>query len=253
MSDFLNNIVARTLNVAEVVQPRVPTLFEPLAGEQLESTIQTQHAHSNASSLETEKSEIESASETQSNQLKHGHPLIDPTEDRTRNRQVGHNFSQSRRVVMDKGDTNVASENMLEGSALNVKPADQLGQISAPVETSALQGGPLQRHPQVFDLETLSRGPKEPTVEFTQETFSDSESSASNLRHTVNAITNSTGRFPARAISSSARTPNVKIVIGRVDVRAVMPQSVTTAPPTPRPKPGLSLEDYLRQREEGKR
>jgi hypothetical protein len=245
MSDFLSNIVARTLNVAEVVQPRVPALFEPLAGEQLESPIQIQHAPRSASSLEMEKSEIASASEAQSNQLKDGHPLIDPTEDRTRNRQVGDNFSQLTRVV--------TSGIMLEGSALNVKPADQIGRISAPVETSAHQGGPLQRHPQVFDLERLSRGPREPTVEFTQETFSDSESSASNLRHTGNAITNSTGRFPARAISSSARTPNVKIVIGRVDVRAVMPQCVATAPPTPRPKPGLSLEDYLKQREEGKR
>jgi hypothetical protein len=42
--------------------------------------------------------------------------------------------------------------------------------------------------------------------------------------------------------------PTIRVTIGRVDVRAVMP-----APPVPvakpvHPRPGLSLDDYLKQR-----
>jgi len=47
--------------------------------------------------------------------------------------------------------------------------------------------------------------------------------------------------------------PAIKISIGRVDVRAIMPAGPAKAAVSTRPKPALSLESYLKQREEGKR
>jgi hypothetical protein len=42
--------------------------------------------------------------------------------------------------------------------------------------------------------------------------------------------------------------PTIKITIGRVDVKAIMPPAAAPRPARTRPKPTLSLEDYLRQR-----
>lgn len=47
--------------------------------------------------------------------------------------------------------------------------------------------------------------------------------------------------------------PPIRINIGRVDVRAIMPAAPPVVHSSPRPKPALSLESYLKQREEGKR
>jgi hypothetical protein len=60
-------------------------------------------------------------------------------------------------------------------------------------------------------------------------------------------------RFPEQSRTPSA-TPTIKVTIGRIDVRAVMPK----AEPTPvrrvvSPKPKLSLDDYLKQRSRGER
>jgi hypothetical protein len=53
--------------------------------------------------------------------------------------------------------------------------------------------------------------------------------------------------------SAEQQLPPIRINIGRVDVRAIMPAAPPVVPSSPRPKPALSLESYLKQREEGKR
>jgi hypothetical protein len=45
----------------------------------------------------------------------------------------------------------------------------------------------------------------------------------------------------------------IRISIGRVDVRAIMPAGTAKAATSVRAKPALSLDNYLKQREEGKR
>ena len=48
-------------------------------------------------------------------------------------------------------------------------------------------------------------------------------------------------------------TPTFRITIGRVEVRAISPPQPVHAPPSPRPRtPSLSLNDYLKQRNNGK-
>jgi hypothetical protein len=59
---------------------------------------------------------------------------------------------------------------------------------------------------------------------------------------------------PAEPTAAPKPTPTIKVTIGRIEVRAIMPP----APPAPRTKPArtgptLSLEDYLKQRNEGRR
>jgi hypothetical protein len=45
--------------------------------------------------------------------------------------------------------------------------------------------------------------------------------------------------------------PTIKITIGRVDVRAVMPAAATPHPAPAQRRPALSLDDYLKRREGG--
>lgn len=52
--------------------------------------------------------------------------------------------------------------------------------------------------------------------------------------------------------TQEASSPTVRITIGRVEVRAVTPEPAQPLPAA-RPEPALSLEDYLRQRDGGRR
>jgi len=54
-------------------------------------------------------------------------------------------------------------------------------------------------------------------------------------------------------VSAAPQSMPIRISIGRVDVRAIMPAGPAKATVATRAKPALSLENYLKQREEGKR
>jgi hypothetical protein len=47
-------------------------------------------------------------------------------------------------------------------------------------------------------------------------------------------------------------SPEIRVTIGRIDVRAVQPAAPVPAPP-PRPAPHLTLDDYIQQRKQGLR
>ena len=47
--------------------------------------------------------------------------------------------------------------------------------------------------------------------------------------------------------------PTIQVTIGRVEVRAVTPPAPPAKPPRPAPAPSLALDDYLKQRREGRR
>jgi hypothetical protein len=54
---------------------------------------------------------------------------------------------------------------------------------------------------------------------------------------------------PTTPITTPEPGPTIKITIGRVDVRAIMPAPPAPRPTLARPRPSLTLEDYLKQRE----
>lgn len=55
---------------------------------------------------------------------------------------------------------------------------------------------------------------------------------------------------PAESRAIPAPAPTIKVTIGRVEVRAIMPPAAAPRPARARPGPALSLEDYLKQRRE---
>lgn len=54
-------------------------------------------------------------------------------------------------------------------------------------------------------------------------------------------------------LEAPERQPTIRITIGRVEVRAVQPPPTVPARPTPNKAPALSLDDYLKQRNEARR
>ena len=223
MSDYLNNIVARTLNLADAVQPRLPQLFEqPTAFVPVE-TVQDA-AFSEAESLQTSNVPVRPT-------------LLDPIEAANRFDKI----------------------------------------VEAPVPSSVLGFETLRAQPEEkSNAATVNSKPGSPTAteSHVQDTpLIQSESSNARSRSAVEQQTTLAVRKPERTTTagrlqnisaeprmresqnqrSEVQSPTIKITIGRVDVRAIMP----TAPPAPipstRPKGALSLENYLKQREEGKR
>ncbi|EFH84853.1 hypothetical protein [Ktedonobacter racemifer] len=56
------------------------------------------------------------------------------------------------------------------------------------------------------------------------------------------------------AAEKSTSAPTIRVTIGRIEVRAVMPtKEATVGPPSTRPRPKLSLDDYLKQQNGGQR
>jgi len=60
-------------------------------------------------------------------------------------------------------------------------------------------------------------------------------------------------RNPEALPASSAPAPAIQVSIGRVEVRAIFPEPAVRSAPAPRSRPTLSLDDYLNQRNRGKR
>lgn len=53
--------------------------------------------------------------------------------------------------------------------------------------------------------------------------------------------------------NQTAKTPTIRVTIGRIDVRAVTPPQPASHPAPKQSAPSLSLNDYLKQRNEGRR
>jgi hypothetical protein len=71
--------------------------------------------------------------------------------------------------------------------------------------------------------------------------------------HHHNVSWKATEKMPLSEPLSSPPSPTIQVTIGRVEVRAVMPPAQPTQAKPTRSAPSLSLEDYLKQRNEGRK
>jgi hypothetical protein len=55
------------------------------------------------------------------------------------------------------------------------------------------------------------------------------------------------GRNPARSASEPVPLPTIRVTIGRIEVRSSAPVHPPAASPASRPRPALSLDDYLKR------
>jgi len=227
MSDYLDHLVARSLHRADIVQPRPASRFEPSGA----GTLADPAAHAEAAQEEPFFTEASSA----------GRPTAQA------------HFTSS-------AESQPARSPVAQASA---PPLDAVGrngthQPFAPAVHAVAQlqvPGPVHIN----------------SAEHPQSPAGDTPLSARRIEHgepvdaPTERVTSRTATPPPRAVSAvepparsrSALTspqetaPVIRISIGRVDVRAVMPAPAAPRSPA-RPAPSLSLEDYLKP-DEGKR
>lgn len=246
MSNYLNNIVGRTLGVAAVVQPRLPQLFESsnysesLAPD-LSAEVEAQPRTNGESSAPIHEQIV-----TESNIAKSSGTIA----------QVDLESAQS--------PATIASVEVRPTVPLTFRTLDQLSEhlplVSAERDDSSVHStrdtyvpAPLSKQHKAAPHETQSQilPPPSPAQQFRKirvETVRPVKRESSSV--TRSALTSQ----PSIALPIVEQPPTaIKVTIGRVDVRAIMPPSVPSRTLPSRPKPALSLENYLKEREQGKR
>ncbi|HSS22529.1 MAG TPA: hypothetical protein VLL54_20830 [Pyrinomonadaceae bacterium] len=245
MSDYLNNIVARSLGIAEAVQPRVPQLFEqPVAhtGPALEA--ETLSGPSDRSGKISGMSgsrmaPVESASSLTRFETAKTRQEVMPW--RAENSAL---FSASPVPTVAAIETSLPTTDDPRGIKVNATViAEPATQQAGPRSGSALQ----QTEPAPSVTPAVQPSPtivSTSAVELPGTTTSAANPQTGAPRPILLALAND---------QSEQSVPAVRITIGRVEVRAIMPPVPTPARTHSRPGPALSLESYLKQREEGKR
>lgn len=235
MSDYLNSIVLRSLNLATVVQPRVPQLFEEAPAPRPDTPQPA--IISNATDVRDEVSQVSATPPSQQN--------------------AAHST-----VILEAAKT-----------AGEIQPPPQ-PPFAVPSFTTAPQVSDATP-PSLIPSESpeTSQPPHIPAANVRTQTPADAEHATSTIRPAVgtheeqqhlllSAARATANKAPIQSQLSPAFAPNItaapqstpiRISIGRVDVRAIMPAAPAKATAATRAKPALSLENYLKQREEGKR
>jgi hypothetical protein len=230
MSDYLNNIVMRSLNLATVVQPRVPQLFEEApAPAPLPDASQQSHIVINAPE---ELPKVSSA------------PTVQQTPSRSRVEETAEiePGTQPSRSLPEPGPGPKASDVTPVGLITSARPVAQSPETPGPASNM------IQTDTDRAAASTI--GPLWQNATFTAPDQNPLMTPHPPIQPQL---------FPAmpasspRNVSATPQALPIRISIGRVDVRAIMPASPAKAAVSTRSKPALSLESYLKQREEGKR
>jgi hypothetical protein len=211
MNDYLINLIARSLDRAPAIQPRVPSVFEPseLGSEQSSVDASNPTGRHSAADVMT------------SAQRKSGEPLaqrrrsvLEPHTAMTDMRRPPNNapvIQPSRGQVIASGhETNLSTDRGI--SEASPRPLSE-----SPRSSSELIHATQPRPP--------VRPPVMPTHEL---------SIGTSLQHT-----------------NTTPAPLIRVTIGRIDVRAVLPPA---QPPrrTTSTRPKLTLDEYLKQRNGGR-
>lgn len=288
MSDYLDNLIAKSLALAEVVQPRPLSLFEPLPS--VSGLLAPDH-----SSLEQAARSAELSASPE--------PLIDraapsaPNAELSENPPAGHREPQSgppsqRPVqVIDRSPSQSTPQMIPLQPVMPAPVAGDAGKRADRSENAAPAGQQtVDSHPAVSEHVSL-RVVLHATTPADRQSTATPEAIPLIPAHTAapeHAMTLPESIVPAppshtllvaqltttprpgesqdRGSPLSDRAepipyapeaeretaPTIKITIGRVDVRAVMPERPAPRAPPERRNPALSLEEYLKQRSVGK-
>ena len=315
MSDYLENLAAKALNLIEGIQPRVASLFEPpsAAGRPIPARLSANEEaapgepFSSAPSFEAPLSTQESFSNAWPSRPPTrglGRPAAtrpqQPTgmTDTSMDQPPGHWVNRQPSPLLPSQVVDTASGQLPVQPGPN--PTRTISTATPATSSSPGAARPFDAktaqpsHPDTSILvpvtagQETAAGPSTPTAK--QESLSTLEQIISravderavlfdvpqskNITHpesvSDHAIRSSTpampvvqphvtlSREPPVSIPSEGTAmpepaPTIKITIGRVDVRAIMPAAPAPRPAPTRPSPALSLEDYLKQREGGRR
>ena len=252
MSDYLNNLVARTLNLASVVQPRLPSLFESSVG-------------SNGFAL---SHEFETPSEDRSPAFQI--PSVDLSETQPGQPRMSVTAETVERSDVPKSRPHVSSSETKEEVIPRAAPINHAPPVSVPLETPTAT--PTARSNEKVLIRSL---PRVASVEPSSQTDASREQPpTANVRRPVEttlapslgSLTTVTAAKEQRNGSLASKRmvighpapaaeppQTISVTIGRVDVRAVFPQPPAARVSNAQKPAAMSLDEYLKQRSEGRR
>jgi hypothetical protein len=247
MSDYLSRLVSRTLNVARMVQPRVPNRFEPsmpLDDVEIISTPSVERAPVTVERRIIERSDRDSTREmsTVVKTEEPGQPLTP---------EGGQAAASIDRSVPADGDGDLAEKTPQR--AQQARPIVVVRPRPAPAIASTPDSAPAARVSSLAGQQAAvppleSPTPLTPKLEGSRPVATRVDEPAN--RGPVMAMPRQT----AVPVREAPAQPSITVHIGRIEVRAVTPPPPSPKRPTPLPPvPTLALKDYLKGRRERRR
>jgi hypothetical protein len=265
MSNYLNRLLAKNLDVTETVQPRLPSLFEPLSGVprlDMQSDFSLENSDVTVNS-ETRESEKRSRRSINTSPLNESQPetesfsLTDlPSNTPVETNNLVNSLTKTVNSVADKTNpiqpTPTPSE-LLRSIVVESKPGSSI--TPQVTEINNIQTGDraalskqISQHP----LEHSKGFKFEQNLEAEVITPQASSKPRSNETLTIKPqITSAAERSLNSSHQSTPSTqpqPTIQVTIGRIEVRASSPPTPSLQSKPFQRSPTMSLEEYLRQR-----
>jgi hypothetical protein len=246
MNDFLGQLIVRSLNQIPLIQPRLPTVFEPINGDALHGRVEPAPVAPPPLSA--------GVTFTPFKQTLLAVPTTDETDPVS---------PASARVMKNGGDNEPSPRRPSaqpkprspvfepEPPAITPRP-ESAGYPDPPVRQAtraqqckpATAIRPLSPRARVSEQSGQADSPVIPSEPVSAGAAGVSPKPVVHQRPTANLLR------PALPMSPNQHTsppPVIHVTIGRVDVRAILPAPQTRRT-SPQPAPRLSLEDYLKRR-----
>jgi hypothetical protein len=237
MSNFLNNLVARTLNLAPVVQPRITSRFEPVTPVDQNVEVEAPPPEPHVTTTKVIESRITEPAPSVvvvPPQIKHERVI-----NTIRNTHVEskHEVVQVPVPVVEKIHERVHTETQINTE----KNTDSRLEIR---ENRIIEPAPAPKAPDPFHPR-LEKVVEPAPVTITK------EAPVPTPQPIVTRVVEPAPRLQILPAPQVEPTETINVTIGRVDVRAVFSSQAPKAPA--RTSTVNSLDDYLKQRSEGRR
>lgn len=234
MSDFLENLISRHTDISAHVKPDLPGPFETERTADIDVDSDNGFGRAERRSNFQQQDQTDKITKQSSTKM--------PSKDLHR--------PLNRSVTPSKQD--------------NFNP-DKLNHINEPARPETFSGW-KQRNTHIFELKVKSMASPLLSISDSQQLNIESNivkntNSGRIEQNVVIGLLTKPANIPELLALSETRTternntigtpalPTIKVSIGRIDVRAIIPPAGKPVQPEPGPKPLLSLEDYIKQRE----
>jgi hypothetical protein len=284
MSDYLDNLIAKSFGLAEVVAPRPTSLFEPLMPDagplvhehySLEQDGSSRHTPAGAEPVPGSEFVMDVAAPLQSEDVSSEDAPPQPRA--AQSDQLSQHSVQSTVQSVDRGasrpesllipnrpvaiDAGRSADRVRSAAPATQQPADRQTAESRPAAQVHAQS-PVVSHattpaerlvPGAPEAEpfTPAQGRAAPITPSSRSgPMLVTPTSLRRVGHEGGSPSSDSAAIPAPAPDAAA--PTIKITIGRVDVRAVTPDKESPRPAPPARNQALTLEEYLKRRSGGK-
>lgn len=262
MNDYLDNIVGRTLQLAPVVRPRVPSLFEPLSAA---AGVAPTHEDETLPVAGSEVFDLIKAA---------GRGPREPAKSDSGSQRSGavesapgKEFGSSGNVAPQPDQFGLSSRQILSPVLAQTKTS-AVSPVGPLLSTAEMHGDQsvLELPVTASGFDTPSKAFKIATRRIAKANLAD-ESTLGERRELIeataqralasrlarSALRRDSAQLQAPNDDAAPETPTISVTIGRIDVRAIYPQPQTQQAARRVHSGPMSLDEYLKQRSGGRK